>query len=118
MKNKIKYWIGLPVLLLCSCNNFLDLDTFQNIPAEDAYNTVEDVQNGLNGMYYALGYYYFYGRNVVALGDMAADNAVASSSTGHFLSINRYNFSDTDENLDYIWQGGYQVIDRATRTIR
>lgn len=118
MKNKIKYWIGLPVLLFCSCNNFLDLDNFQNIPAKDAYNTVEDVQNGLNGMYNALGYYYFYGRNVVALGDLAADNAIASSSTGHFLSINRYNFSDTDENLDYIWQGGYQVIDRATRTIQ
>ncbi|CCZ09626.1 RagB/SusD family nutrient uptake outer membrane protein [uncultured Culturomica sp.] len=117
MKNKLKYLIGLPVLLLCSCNDFLDLDNFQNVPTDDAYKTVQDVQNGMNGMYYAFGYYYFYGRNVVALGDMAADNAVASASTGHFLSINRYNFSDTDGNLDEIWLGGYQVLDRATRTI-
>lgn len=116
--NKIKYLLGFPLLLLASCDNFMDLHTFQNIPADDAYNTVQDVQNGLNGMYYGLGHYYFYGRNVIALGDMAADNAVASPSTGHFLALNRYNFSDTDGELDGIWIGGYRVMDRATRTIQ
>lgn len=118
MKNRIKYLLGLPILLFASCHNFMDLDTFQNIPAKDAYNTVQDVQNGLNGMYYALGASYFYGRNTVALGDMASDNAVASASTGHFVSLNRYNFSDTDNDLDNMWIGGYRVLDRATRTIQ
>lgn len=117
MKNEMKYLIGLSVGLFCSCNSFLDLDNFQNVPTEDAYKSVQDVQNGLNGMYNAFGYYYFYGRNVVALGDMAADNAVASASTGHFLAINRYNFSDTDGDLNDIWLGGYEVLDRAVRTI-
>lgn len=115
---KLKYLFALPLWLFCSCNDFMDIETEQNIPTEDAYKTVQDVQNGLNGMYYALGHYYFYGRNVVALGDMAADNAVASASTGHFLALNRYNFSDTESQLDYIWIGGYRVIDRATRTIQ
>lgn len=115
---KIKYLFVLPVLFFCSCNDFMDLETYQNIPAKDAYNTVQDVENGLNGMYYAFGHYYFYGRNAVALGDMAADNAIASASTGHFLAINRYNFSDTEADLDYIWIGGYRVLDRATRTIQ
>lgn len=115
---KIKYLFALPLLLLGSCNDFMDIETEQNIPTEDAYNTVQDVQNGLNGTYYALGHYYFYGRNAVALGDMAADNAVASASTGHFLAINRYNFSDTEAQLNYIWIGGYRVMDRATRTIQ
>lgn len=115
---KIKYLFALPAFLLCSCNDFMDIETEQNFPTEDAYKTVQDVQNGLNGMYYALGHYTFYGRNVVALGDMAADNAVASASTGHFLSLNRYNFSDTEAQLDNIWVGGYRVMDRATRTIQ
>ena len=115
---KLKYLFALPAVLLCSCNDFMDLSTEQNIPTEDAYNTVQDVQNGLNGIYYALGHYYFYGRNVVALGDIAADNAVASAATGHFLSLNRYNFSDTDGDLNYIWIGGYRVLDRTTRTIQ
>lgn len=118
MKKTIKYIIGLPVLLLFSCNDYMDLENYQNIPTPDAYNTLQDVQNGLNGAYYALGTSGFYGRNVVAVGDMAADNAVASSSTGHFLSINRYNFSDTDGDLDDLWIGGYQVMDRTTRTIQ
>lgn len=114
----IKYLFALPVLLFCSCNGFMDLETEQNIPTKDAYKTVQDVQNGLNGMYYAFGHYYFYGKFAVALGDMAADNAVASASTGHFLALNRYNFSDTQSDLDYIWIGGYRVMDRSTRTIQ
>ncbi len=118
MKNKIKYLVGLPLLTLFSCNNFMDLENFQNIPTEEAYNTVQDVQNGLNGAYYALGHNYFYGRNVVALGDMASDNAVADPSTGHFYAINTYSFSDTDGDLDALWAGGYRVMDRATRTIQ
>lgn len=115
---KMKYLFALPVLLFCSCNGFMDLDNYQNIPTKDAYNTVQDVQNGLNGMYYAFGHSYFYGKFAVALGDMAADNAVASASTGHFLALNRYNFSDTEADLDYIWIGGYRVMDRTTRTIQ
>ena len=118
MKNRLKYWVGLPLLTLFSCNNFMDLENFQNIPTDEAYNTVQDVQNGLNGAYYALGHYYFYGRNVVALGDMASDNAVADPSTGHFYGLNYYAFSDTDGDLDALWIGGYRVMDRTTRTIQ
>lgn len=117
MKKSIIYTIGLPVLLLFSCNDYMDLDNYQNIPTEDAYNTLQDVQNGLNGAYYAFGSSLFYGRNVVAVGDIASDNATASPSTGHFLSIFRYNFSDTEADLDDIWVGGYRVLDRTTRTI-
>lgn len=117
MKNNI-YIAGLFVLSLFSCNSFMDLDNYQNIPTEDAYENLQDVQNGLNGAYNAFGDYRFYGRNVVALGDMASDNAVADGSTGHFVSLNTYVFSDTDEDLDFLWLGGYRVLDRTTRTIQ
>lgn len=119
MKNKLKYlWSLLLLCMLSSCSWFLDLDNYQEIPAKNAYETVQDVQNGLNGAYYSLGNNYFYGRNVVALGDMASDIGVASSSTGHFISLNTYAFSDTEQDLDYIWTGGYRVLDRTTRTIQ
>lgn len=118
MRKSMKYIMSLPLLALFSCNDFMELETYQNIPAKDAYKTVQDVQNGMNGAYNALGHNYFYGRNAVAIGDLGADNAVASPSTGHFLSINRYTFSDTDGELDALWVGGYRVLDRATRTIK
>ncbi len=116
---KIKYTIGSLLLsVLFSCNSFLDLENYQNTPTEDAYNTVQDVKNGANGAYYALGDYTFYGRNVVALGDMAADNANAGKAAGHFVTINQYTFAVTDQYIRDIWTGGYQVMDRTTRTIQ
>lgn len=104
-------------LMLASCDSYFDVDLEQNIKTDDAYSTVQDVQNGMIGAYYAFGTYRFYGRDVVALGDMASDLAQASPSTGHFYSIYTYTFGDYDGDLEDIWNYGYKTIDRAVRTI-
>lgn len=100
-----------------SCSDFLDPEMDQNKTSETAFNTAQDVKNGVIGAYYALGNYRFYGNYVVALGDMASDIATASSSTGHFWAINSYGITDTNGELDDIWNYGYKVIDRSVRTI-
>ena len=46
--------ILLSIALLCglaSCD--FETENYQQIPIEDAYKTVQDVQNGMNGAYYA-----------------------------------------------------------------
>jgi len=104
---------------LASCgDSYFDVDLDQNIKTEEAYSTAQDVQNGMIGAYYSLGTYRFLGRNVIALGDMASDLATASAATGHFVSLNQYAFSDTDEELTDIWDYGYKTIDKCTRTIK
>ena len=101
-----------------SCgDSYFDVEMDQNKESETAFTTALDVKNGMIGAYYALGSYYFYGKNVVALGDMASDIAIASSSTGHFYYINSYLISDTNSELNEIWNYGYKIIDRTTRTI-
>jgi hypothetical protein len=102
---------------LSSCSDFLDPDMDQNKTSETAFNTAQDVKNGMIGAYYALGNYRFYGNYVIALGDMASDIATASSSTGHFWAISSYGITDTNGELDDIWNYGYKVIDRSVRTI-
>ena len=101
-----------------SCgDSYFDVEMDQNKESETAFTTALDVKNGMIGAYYALGSYYFYGNNVVALGDMASDIATASSSTGHFYNINSYLISDTNSELEEIWNYGYKIIDRTVRTI-
>ena len=119
MKNIKIFAIGAALTLgLASCSDsYFNPDMDQNKTSETAFNTAQDVKNGVIGTYYALGNYRFYGNYVVALGDMAADIATASSSTGHFFAINSYGITDTNGELDDIWNYGYKVIDRSTRTI-
>lgn len=123
MKEKSMKKIFRPLILLLglslgisSCD--FDVMNYQDIPTEDAYGSIQDVQNGMNGAYWALGTYRFYGRNVVALGDFASDIALASASSGHFYAINTYSFTDTSAELEEIWEYGYKVMDRCVRTIQ
>lgn len=114
---KIYTIIVLIGTLVSSCNSYFDVELHQNIPAESAYNTVSDITNALNGAYYALGTYRFQGRNLLALGDLASDNGVASATSGHFVAISTYTYSETTGDFSDIWTFGYQTIDRATRVI-
>lgn len=101
---------------LVSCN--FDLETYQAIPTEDAFSSVEDVQNGLNGAYQAFGSYRFYGNNVVAIGDLAGDVSVADAKSGHGVSINRYQITETEGVLKEAWAYGFKVVDRCVRMIQ
>ena len=69
-------------LLAAGCDSYFNEDLYQNIPQENAYATVSDVENALNGVYYAFGSYRFMGRNAVAIGDMSADMAGADGEYG------------------------------------
>ena len=48
-------------LLAAGCDSYFNEDLYQNIPQENAYATVSDVENALNGVYYAFGSYRFMG---------------------------------------------------------
>ncbi len=107
--------IGVFLTGFYSCNKEVDL--YQSVKTEDAYNTVLDVDNGVTGAYYALGSYQFLGMSVPALGDMASDVSVASASSGHFVAINQYYADEYNTELNDIWDYGYKVVDRCVRTI-
>jgi len=111
--------IGAALTLgLASCSDdYFDVRMDQNKTSETAFSSAKDVKNGMIGAYYALGNYRFYGRNVVALGDMCSDIAIADASSGHFVMLNSYQVTDTDGELDDTWNYGYKVIDRCVRTM-
>lgn len=120
MKNIRKIaFCSLMALGLSSCgDSFFDVKMDQNIETKDAYKNVQDVKNGMIGAYYALGQYRFYGRNVVAIGDICSDIAQGDPSSGHFVDLGNYQFGDTDGDLTDTWDYGYKIIDRCVRTIQ
>ena len=115
---KVKYTFQCLMLgaILTAC----DFDTlcYQEKPIEEAYQTVKDVRNGLNGAYDALGSSYFLGNYVLLYGDVCADLIQGSTNAGHFQMQSNWIINETDLELDYIWKYGFKVIDRCTRTIQ
>ena len=55
MKSKLYSVMLFSVLTmgLSSCD--FDTENYQQIPTENAYSSVQDLQNGMNGAYYAQG---------------------------------------------------------------
>ena len=95
-----------------------DTENYQQIPTENAYQSVQDIQNGMNGAYYAIGSYNFLGNYAVAYGDICADVSRGNASTGHFDYQTNWIIQDTDSEMEGIWNYGFKIIDRCTRTIK
>lgn len=102
---------------LCSCGDFLETKKYQEISDKDAFTKLSDAENALNGSYWALGTYRSFGKNIIAIGDMASDNSLASPSTGHFVIFNNYNISETTSELEQIWEYTYRAVNGSTNVI-
>lgn len=105
------------ILVLGGTSCDFDTENYQDIPTTDAYKSVQDVQNGMNGAYYALGSYRFCGNYTLAFGDMSAGVCKGNSDSGHFYNIGRYVISETTGEITDVWDYGFKIIDRSTRTI-
>ncbi|WP_102408278.1 RagB/SusD family nutrient uptake outer membrane protein [Parabacteroides bouchesdurhonensis] len=108
---------GCLMLTITSCNDFLTEEPTTSVPDDAAFNTAQDYINALNGVYYTLGTYRFLGRDVLAVGDAAADLTAHSAATSHFYDIYSYQILETNAYLEEIWRYGYAAIDRSARII-
>lgn len=116
---KIVLLVALLVSFASCSKSFLEYDPNDSVPAGEGYNSVTALNVALTGAYADLAGYRFLGRDVTALGDMAADGLGAnlSENSGHFGSIYQYNFNDADPELSDMWTYGYKVINNVTLII-
>lgn len=110
--------IGCIFITATSCDDFLTETPTTAIPEEDAFVAANDYVNALNGVYYTIGNYYFLGRNVLALGDVASDLSNHSAATTHFFNIFTYQIAETNLYVEQIWAYGYYAMDRSARIIQ
>ena len=102
--------------VLASCD--FDTQNYQQKPADEAYQTVKDVRNGMNGAYQVLGSSSFLGCTVQLYNDVCSDVTLGSYNTGHFNAQSSWVISENDYEMEFIWEDGYKIIDRCTRTIQ
>lgn len=117
MKNKILSYTTLLIFvggLFTSCKKErLELDPYNQLPVDQAFNTPTDFTNAIRGMYKGFvtsGSYT--GGEWVILGDLTADNLIRNSS-GRGTGANYYFWQYTAEATSGLFGNGYNIIRRA-----
>lgn len=71
---------------MISCDGILKVDPRQSIEGFDALNTPENMEAALNSPYARLRTVSAYGRNLMAFGDVLADNGLATNNSGRLFN--------------------------------
>ena len=106
-------------LSLASCEkSFLELKPPTSLTPEFALATEADLQVALRGAYAGLKSTALYGRSLMVLGDMMADNTYQSAlNTNRYTNFNLFNYLVTDGDVAGLWNASYTVILRANNII-
>ena len=125
MKKTIFSIISIIVLLISSCENFLDTEPTGQLSVRDTYATEGGIQIALNGLYLIFneGYYGSYGgvkvygltpasiRYITYLQEAGGDDMMIRNTTNHNrVSIDNYTHDADNENVDRIYFSGFRGI--------
>jgi hypothetical protein len=108
-------------LLFGSCEKLLVVDPVTDIPADQAVETVQDLENLANSMYNGLQGGSLFGGNFQLYADLMADDTqVDESRLSPFGTLEIYQRSTTIQisSLRSTWREAYKVINRANNIIR
>lgn len=112
---KLIYILSVPVALaMTSCTDFLDEpQPAQSLPSNTAFQTAQDIENGMIGAYNAVQASDLFGCNLVLSSDIMADNGEWRGSFPSFVDM--YNQALTANNAEVVglWRDGYQAINHA-----
>jgi starch-binding outer membrane protein, SusD/RagB family len=124
MKKNNLIRIGLPVMILflislSACKkDFLNLRPYDKVSSDIAITNESDMQAVLSGAYASLQDVSLYGRTMVLLPDLLADNVYISTiNSNRNLDFFQVNYTVSNANALGIWQAAYTAILRANNVI-
>jgi hypothetical protein len=121
MKNiSAKFLLVVMVLTtFSSCKkSFLELNPPTNLTPAQALSTEADLLVALRGAYAGLRATAMYGRSLMVIGDMMADNTYQSVlNTNRYTLFNNYTYNVTDGDVSGLWSQAYTVILRTNNII-
>lgn len=118
MKNYIVYIVLISSILLTGCENFLVKYPHDSLPIENAFNTEDDIEVALRGVYSAFKSSAYYGRNFVVIPDLMTDQVMSVLGfSNEFESVYHWGYSASDQYITSCWQIMYQVISRSNTII-
>lgn len=118
--NKIYISFLAIIVLLSSCNDFLEIDSELELPADQALTTGTNVEAALISSYSELASGNFLGGRVQLYSELMSDNFLplqpvgATDFTGQIILRNA---NSVNIDVDNLWSSGYRAIARANAVI-
>ncbi|HNS17003.1 MAG TPA: RagB/SusD family nutrient uptake outer membrane protein [Bacteroidales bacterium] len=114
---KITYFLIAGALVLGSCNDLLDIEPTDAISDTEAIKDKTGVNRAVTGAYNALQQTGSYGRYLVIVEDLAADNLKWSGTTQSYGQIDNNQIPADNTLVDGIWSSAYDCINRVNNVI-
>ncbi|MGM0588258.1 MAG: RagB/SusD family nutrient uptake outer membrane protein [Bacteroidota bacterium] len=92
------------------CDNFLEPSVDQEKLAEDAVQTVDDLEAIVLGAHDDLNEVELYGRDFYVSADVMSDNASSNGNSGRFVTQRDWSFTTNSGYAEGVWQYFYEVI--------
>lgn len=106
------------LILLFGCDDFLVKYPHDSLPIENAFNTEDDIEVALRGVYSAFKSSSYYGRNFIVIPDLMTDQVTSVLGfSNEFESVYHWGYSASDQYITSTWSTMYQVISRSNTII-
>jgi len=102
------------LLLLPACDDKLDIVPTDSIDDSKAFESIEDLEKGMIGVYVYLG-----NEDVVGISDRAGDDLrLSAQNTGQGVQVHNWTYNAGTGDVGSYWSRMYYAIDRANRLLR
>lgn len=116
MKYRI-FLTAISSLLLATGCDVLDVRPTQSIPLEEAITSRNGLERALAGSYDAMQSSGYYGRDAVAVADLAADNLNWTGTTADYNQISNNTILSDNGVIENLWYTAYIAINRVNYVI-
>jgi hypothetical protein len=112
--NKIKIVsLSLGVLLFTACDSYLNLKPTDSIDDSKAFETIEDLELGIKGVYAMIG-----NEGMISLSSRASDDLrLSADNRGFGVQIHNWSYNSSTGEFGSIMSIMYHAIDRANRLL-
>ncbi len=119
MKKYIQYILVVPIviLLLSSCEDFLDTKPTNVVVAETAMTTLYDAGIAVNGLYVNMKWQDYYGTQMQLMGDQRGDNIQPRTMSTGWVQIYTLGYESEANTYFNMWSKCYQTIMRCNTLI-
>ncbi|MBO9151532.1 RagB/SusD family nutrient uptake outer membrane protein [Chitinophaga sp. GCM10012297] len=111
MKKILIHIFALPLLVLGSCNKYLETQPSDFLAPSTYYNTEKELNFALNGVYEVLGNADLYGDNMFYQFDISDEGVYGHAGVVNGVQV--YNLSNSDPTVARTWETLYNGVGRA-----
>jgi len=117
MKRFIYSLILTGLVIFTSCEKILEVEPTYYISGEEAITNKRGVETALNGAYFGLQATGMYGRHLVTLGDLTADNLDWKGTTQEYGQFENNTLLSDNIMVEGVWSAHYDVLNRVNNVL-